>query len=96
MKLTDLDPSWVITEEGRHGMGIQFFCPHCVKTDKPIYLAVFFANPIDGKPAAPASQHPAPRWARSGDTFETLTLQPSIDASGHWHGHITNGKLTNC
>ncbi len=38
-------------------------------------------------------------WKRgSGDTFETLTLTPSIDANvdiaGHWHGFITNGEVT--
>lgn len=29
----------------------------------------------------------------SGETFETLTINPSIgfDAGGHWHGRITNG-----
>jgi hypothetical protein len=32
-------------------------------------------------------------WQRTGETFETLTLAPSIDCSrwGHWHGFITNG-----
>lgn len=35
-------------------------------------------------------------WQRSGDTFETLTLTPSVDASkfGHWHGFITNGEMS--
>jgi hypothetical protein len=35
-------------------------------------------------------------WTRAaGDTFETLTLSPSIDASpaGHWHGFIQNGEV---
>lgn len=38
---------------------------------------------------------PGIHWQRSGDTFETLTLSPSIDASraGHWHGFITNGEV---
>jgi len=36
-----------------------------------------------------------PAWDRQGDTFDTLTLLPSIDFSGkgHWHGHITNGVI---
>jgi hypothetical protein len=36
-------------------------------------------------------------WARTGDTFETLTLSPSVDASragGHWHGFISAGAIT--
>lgn len=34
-------------------------------------------------------------WQMSGGTFENLTLQPSLDASasGHWHGHVTNGEI---
>jgi len=34
-------------------------------------------------------------WQRTGETFEDMTLSPSIDASnsGHWHGHITNGEV---
>ena len=32
-------------------------------------------------------------WGRTGDTFETLTITPSVDASasGHWHGFVTAG-----
>ena len=34
-------------------------------------------------------------WTRSGDTFETLSLTPSVDASraGCWHGFVTNGAI---
>lgn len=34
-------------------------------------------------------------WRRTGDTFQTLTLSPSVDASrsGHWHGHVTAGEI---
>jgi hypothetical protein len=42
-------------------------------------------------------------WAITGSVpnnpnaafIEDLTVTPSIDASssGHWHGHITNGKI---
>ena len=39
-----------------------------------------------------------PRWfdvPGKGETFETLTLTPSVDASaaGHWHGHVTDGEV---
>jgi hypothetical protein len=34
-------------------------------------------------------------WQRAGDTFETLTLSPSVDASraGCWHGFLTAGEI---
>lgn len=81
-------------------MGISFDCPHC-RTER---LAVFFTNPLDGGEPAVEPQF---LWRRSGDSFETLSLAPSIDAesgtvarhdgtiehSGHWHGYITNGEI---
>jgi hypothetical protein len=91
MLLSELEPSWWTATEGRTGMGLAFLCPHC----KTQMLGVWFANPLDGGPAATADSSPAPRWKREGETFETLTLTPSIDAStsGHWHGHIRNGEI---
>jgi hypothetical protein len=37
---------------------------------------------------------PGYAWQRAGETFETLTLSPSVDASaaGCWHGFVTNGE----
>lgn len=101
MRLSDLDPVWIVTGDGRHGMGVTFECP-CAKCRAagPPYearrLFAMFSNPIDGGPPEPPDGRPSPRWKRSGDTFETLTLTPSIDASasGHWHGFITNGEVT--
>lgn len=36
------------------------------------------------------------RWARSGLTFEDLTLSPRVDASGAgcWHGNLSHSQLT--
>jgi hypothetical protein len=99
MKLTELKPKWVVEHEygdwdenlktnpKRRGMGITFLCPHCQQTR----IGVMFTNPIDGlKPAYINSG----LWQRTGETFETLTLSPSIDTSQckHWHGFITNGE----
>ncbi len=106
MKLTELDPGWAITEKGRSGMGVSFKCPCCLGADRATYLLVWFGNPIDGGMPSP-SVLPKPRWQRTGDTFETLTLTPSVDADsplldendpskgkvGHWHGFITNGEI---
>lgn len=102
MKLTDLDPSWIVEGAGRNGMGVMFWCPHC----RDRYVGVMFANPIDrGPPPTEASRTRTdangvrtvePLWQRTGETFETLTLTPSIDVSksGHWHGFVTNGEVT--
>jgi hypothetical protein len=109
MKLADLDPRWACDAdiviggvkqhfEGRHGMAVSFECPHCVQREREtgdnrvIRLAVWFANPIDG---LPSTDDATTLWQRSGDSFENLTLTPSVDASkeGHWHGYITNGEI---
>ncbi len=38
---------------------------------------------------------PGIHWTRTGDTLETLSVVPSVDASqaGHWHGHIQAGEI---
>jgi hypothetical protein len=34
-------------------------------------------------------------WSMSSTDFETMTITPSIDASGagHWHGYVTSGEI---
>ena len=59
-------------------------------------LFVPFVNPLDGGPPLEVGR---PNWQRTGDTFESLTLTPSIlrrrDRGGcGWHGFITNGEVT--
>ena len=112
MRLVDLNPRW-FSEEGRHGQGVTFDCPHCAGA---IRLAAAFANPLDGGapvPLEPSKLWPTlqPRpdeapglvtvppgtlWQRTGETFDVLSLVPSVDASnsGHWHGYLTNGAIT--
>lgn len=79
-------------------MGLSFDCPHCARSkvsfDDPRFCVIFVAleNPIDaGRPFDDCGKV----WKRTGDTFETLTLSPSIDASkAHpdgWHGRIVAG-----
>lgn len=93
MKLTELDPKW-ISHAGRDRVGVRFLCPHCRST----YLAVLFKNPVDGGfPVSDAydgiGANFGNRWQRDGDTFDTLSISPSIDTSGtgHWHGYVTGG-----
>lgn len=111
MLLMDLAPRWGVDAdivlngvsqhfEGRHGMGMTFACPHCVALHPGVlerggpvqFLGVWFANPIDGLVPTDGATH---LWQRGGDSFENLTLTPSVDASssGHWHGFITNGEI---
>lgn len=105
MKLVDLNPRWTVSLEpgyivghsgpARHGMGISFECP----IHRKHRLAIFFSNPIDGlSPAANEENY----WERAGDSFENLTITPSIDGSENlygnpgtpcWHGFITNGEV---
>lgn len=39
-------------------------------------------------------------WTREGDSFETMTLSPSIHrvrgCPKQWHGWIRNGEVTTC
>ena len=97
MKLTELNPKWINGPDGRSGVGVRFWCPCC---NGGCVLAVLSTNPIDGGPAIPAGanlmgENQGRRWGRTGETFETLSITPSIDASPeHWHGFITNGDAT--
>jgi hypothetical protein len=95
VRLADLNPKW--TTPVRFSVelptGISFLCPCC----KELRLSVPFNNPIDPDSLLAATNWQAsqPAWHRTGDTFDTLSLLPSIDysASGHWHGHISNGAV---
>jgi uncharacterized protein DUF6527 len=100
VKLIDLDPTWIgyggpeITRDGqlvleRHGIGVGCNCP-CGTPD--CWLAVYFKNPLDGRPP-PDVIEKYPLWNRTGDTFETLTLRPSLQRRGgcDWHGFLTDG-----
>src|SRR5450432_2334947 len=101
MRLTDLHPEWMNAGgEGvynaddtpallRTGVGVLCDCPCGIK-DEDHQLYVPFLNPIDG--GAPIEKG----WQRTGETFDTLTLTPSIlriKPSCGWHGFITNGEV---
>lgn len=103
LRLTELDPRWCSEQPSvtgapqRRGMGLSFLCP----VHRDHRLAVAFANPIDGGRVMSGHRY---LWQRQGETFETLTLGPSVDASGNsfgfdniktpcWHGFIRNGNI---
>lgn len=95
MRLTDLNPRWV-----GHGpilTGITFDCPHC----RVQRLGVLFKNAIDPEgwiEKGVTRCHAECEWDRTGETFDTLSLSPSIDTTqlvfeNHWHGFINNGEV---
>ncbi|MGH9366245.1 MAG: DUF6527 family protein [Thermoanaerobaculia bacterium] len=104
----NLEPAWLVTAEGnRRGMGISFLCPvhgNNGPNRMPCYLGLWLENPLDGGPPYKPGDTYRPRpgqetgteplWRREGETFDTLTLTPSINAEGHWHGFIRNGEVT--
>jgi hypothetical protein len=104
MKLTDLHPRWIgAGGEGvfdaehnpmpeRHGVGIILDCP-CGNSEHEHRLFVPFRNPLDGGEQLSNQQG----WERTGETFEDLTLSPSIHRIGGcaWHGWIRNGEIIN-
>ena len=108
MKLTELDPHWVGLAPG-HAIGLTFLCPCCreCRIGVPFDVAIggeklesiigrdLTVN-LHREQAALANKKNEKHWHREGETFDTLTLPPSIDASqhGHWHGFITNGQVT--
>lgn len=112
MRLADLKPQFMgtggegVTRNGqpvprREGIGLMFQCP-CGSPDCWCYVP--FANPLDGEPPPEGT---TVAWQRTGETFETLTLTPSIlrkkwiDTAGRehgcgWHGFITSGEVVSC
>lgn len=105
MKLVELNPMFVATGgpgvtssatgepvPKTEGVGVLFDCP-CGNHAEDHRCYVPFSNPIGPGP------YTGPKgWERTGETFETLTLSPSIlrraDWGGcGWHGFIRNGEV---
>jgi hypothetical protein len=53
------------------------------------------ADPAEGAYHDVVSCNKTCAWKRTNDDFATMSVTPSIDASasGHWHGHITDGEM---
>lgn len=100
---TPADPTSYQILAGVDGaQGVLFVCPRCGGHS----VLCWFSTPRNAPPV-PADASPKPgRWTFSGDSIESLTLQPSVDLSkdadgkpwpagdGHclWHGWVTNGE----
>lgn len=107
---TDLEARWLKVNETERGafillphehgaQGVMFKCPVCYRANGgpagTHQIVLWLVNPIGVKHTAPAHYKPAPRWARSGITLETLTLRPSIAVKGGCEAHfwVTDGKI---
>jgi hypothetical protein len=64
--------------------GIYVRCPNCGAQH-----AAWFANPIGPSSTSGARV----TWQRTGERLETLSLNPSFMAVGHYHSWIRNGQL---
>lgn len=106
MRLTDLNPRWYTIGDSPDIVGLTFDCPCCGPDGKPTSLGtnyrprigVLFKEEIDrdGLPNDVHWSRAGAKWHREGETFETLTLAPSINCEqfGHWHGWIKNGEVS--
>jgi hypothetical protein len=88
VKLSALHP--VLEDAGDGAMYLEFACPvHGVGAKRE---GGEFDDTVRVKIAPVGSSHV---WQWNGEKdFEKLTLTPSINAVGHWHGFITNGEVT--
>jgi len=97
MRLTDFNPRWTRAFSDGPVTGLSFECPHCRATRITVLFKPSFDDAMLSRLGVPWP-HPHVEglvWNRTGDTFETITLEPSVNAekTGHWHGNITSGEL---
>lgn len=95
MKLIDLNPHWVAYDGQK--LGISFDCPHCKIQRLSVPFQHVGLEHIDSTHILAVSPE-AKIWTETNpeaDSFDNLTLRPSIDcsSSGHWHGNVTNGEI---
>jgi hypothetical protein len=79
MKLIDLNPEYRELE----GVG------RCLLFDNPLDGSRI-AIPTDGKPWP----YTGAKWTIiNGDDFSKLSITPSVDVKGSWHGFVTDGEI---
>lgn len=99
MRLTQLNPKWIgfsqwAASSPPYYIGMSFDSPTTGRR-----LAVLFWPPIDPENIGPlVANHKSGEklyWDRTGDTFEALTLSPSInfENASDWHGFVTDGEI---
>lgn len=105
-KFLDLNPTWKMTTNGEV-YGIVYDCPCGLPVwEGPGDVPYESCCPSGGRQLVPTKTNfvgavtcadSARRgWDLTGDTFETITLSPSIHQVGHWHGFILGGLVESC
>lgn len=99
MKLTDLDPKWIMKDGKR--IGFTFISPTDPKWRQSCFLAspptreqwdIFEDDDVQG--CTPGTHWTIADGIDNAD-FASLSVTPSIDGSagGLWHGFITTGEI---
>lgn len=106
MRLTELDPRWLMKDGKR--IGVAFHCPN---SDRHKWWLTCFAQPTvngDQFDAVNVAIGETSNWMPCNEkvgwqfaggienaNFETLSITPSIDAGNTlWHGYVTNGNCS--
>jgi hypothetical protein len=71
-----------IEHDGRR-CGLMIRCPNC-----GMKMSAWFKNPIGG-----GEGYGRVKWDRTGETLETLSLNPSFLAYEHYHSWIRDGQI---
>lgn len=73
-RLVDCDPRWVVTTGSSEHSGVSFACPEGHESCRHV---IPFTPTLEGRTTTGWQQNGAV-WQWTGDTFETLSLSPSI------------------
>jgi hypothetical protein len=103
MKLTDLEPRWLLNEGEKRwfifrspsGTGDWLTCRNFKFESGEDTRKIYETCPeLRGQPIVGCNKDFA--WKITGNDFSDLTCHPSIDASasGNWHGFIIKGQIT--
>ena len=106
MKLTDLNAQFVrflpdlvcahmhkreVVATLSEAQGVKFGCPDNTGARQEGYAVCV---PFRGR-GAPEDENGGIQWNVSGTGLHDLTLSPSVNVVGVWHGWVRNGEVTN-
>jgi hypothetical protein len=105
-RLVELHPKWKMTTDGSV-YGIEYDCPcGLCSYDPDNGINYEKCCPSGGRQIVPTKTNFAGLltcadsarrgWDLTGDSFETITLSPSIHQVGHWHGFLRAGWVESC